>query len=73
MSTIYFGWRLPAFPADDSRGATFVQQIHADASVANQYFESVWVADNFVPWAISGICEIDYCFCFFSDLYARFL
>lgn len=69
MSTIYFGWRLPAFPADDSRGATFIQQIHAAASVANEHFDSVWVADHFIPWATWQQPQVDTLECFTTMAY----
>lgn len=51
MARIKFGWRVPAFPVDSSRGADFVGQIrHTLARIEGQ-FDSAWVSDHFVPWS----------------------
>jgi alkanesulfonate monooxygenase SsuD/methylene tetrahydromethanopterin reductase-like flavin-dependent oxidoreductase (luciferase family) len=51
MSEVEFGWRLPAFPVDGSRGAEFVQQIVENLTQVQGRFQSAWVADHFIPWA----------------------
>ncbi len=51
MTQIKFGWRVPAFPVDDSRGTTFVDQIAQNLERAQGKFASAWVADHFIPWA----------------------
>ncbi|MCJ7702274.1 MAG: LLM class flavin-dependent oxidoreductase [Anaerolineales bacterium] len=50
MSEIKFGIRIPAFPLDDSRGQTFRDQIIDALAVLEGQFNSVWVADHFIPW-----------------------
>lgn len=51
MTQIKFGWRVPAFPVDDSRDTTFVDQIAQNLERAQGKFASAWVADHFIPWA----------------------
>lgn len=51
MTTIKFGWRVPAFPVDESRGQTFVDQITNTLEQVQGKFASAWVADHFIPWA----------------------
>lgn len=51
MAEIKFGWRVPAFPVDDSRRSTFVDQITNTLDRIQGHFDSAWVADHFIPWA----------------------
>lgn len=51
MNAIKFGWRVPAFPVDQSRGQTFVKQITDTLDLVHDQFDSAWVADHFIPWA----------------------
>lgn len=51
MTSVKFGWRVPAFPVDDSRGSTFVDQITDTLDRVQGRFDSAWVADHFIPWA----------------------
>src|SRR5438876_3762888 len=49
---VEFGWRVPDFPVDGTRGAAFLAQIHENlAAVQEGRFASAWVADHVVPWA----------------------
>lgn len=69
MARVQFGWRLPAFPADDSRGATFIRQIHEMLELAEAHFDSVWVADHFIPWARWQAPNVDTLECFSTMAY----
>lgn len=51
MSSVKFGWRVPAFPVDGSQGPQFVEQIANTLDKIQEQFDSAWVADHFVPWA----------------------
>jgi alkanesulfonate monooxygenase SsuD/methylene tetrahydromethanopterin reductase-like flavin-dependent oxidoreductase (luciferase family) len=51
MTQIEFGWRVPAFPVDGSKGTEFVQQIMDNLGQIQGKFDSAWVADHFIPWA----------------------
>lgn len=51
MSPIKFGWRVPTFPVDESRGSTFTDQITHTLERVQDSFDSAWVADHFIPWA----------------------
>jgi alkanesulfonate monooxygenase SsuD/methylene tetrahydromethanopterin reductase-like flavin-dependent oxidoreductase (luciferase family) len=48
---IKFGWRIPDFPLDRTRGHTFTQQIVSVLDEIHEYFNSAWEADHFIPWA----------------------
>lgn len=48
---IHFGWRIPDFPLDDTRGQEFTNQITSILDVIHPYFDSAWEADHFIPWA----------------------
>jgi alkanesulfonate monooxygenase SsuD/methylene tetrahydromethanopterin reductase-like flavin-dependent oxidoreductase (luciferase family) len=78
MSTAYateFGWRVPDFPTDQTRGQTFIGQIHEYlAAVQESGFASAWVADHFVPWASWQDVETDTVECWTTLTYlaARF-
>jgi alkanesulfonate monooxygenase SsuD/methylene tetrahydromethanopterin reductase-like flavin-dependent oxidoreductase (luciferase family) len=47
---IKFGIRLPAFPLDESRRGQFRGQIFSYLSRLDGQFDSVWIADHFIPW-----------------------
>ena len=51
MNPIKFGWRVPAFPADNTRGQAFFAQITDTLDQIHTDFDSAWVADHFIPWA----------------------
>jgi len=51
MTKVKFGWRVPAFPVDQSRGATFIHEIVHTLTQIQDSFDSAWVADHFIPWA----------------------
>lgn len=51
MSSIQFGWRVPAFPVDGSNSTEFVEQVHHNLQQIEGKFDSAWVADHFIPWA----------------------
>jgi alkanesulfonate monooxygenase SsuD/methylene tetrahydromethanopterin reductase-like flavin-dependent oxidoreductase (luciferase family) len=49
---VEFGWRVPDFPVDGTRGRAFAEQIDENLAAAEEDgFASAWVADHFVPWA----------------------
>ncbi len=50
MNPIKFGVRLPAFPLDNSQGAVFRDQIVDTLAALEGRFNSIWVADHFIPW-----------------------
>jgi alkanesulfonate monooxygenase SsuD/methylene tetrahydromethanopterin reductase-like flavin-dependent oxidoreductase (luciferase family) len=45
-----FGLRIPAFPLNDSRKGTFRDEIFSYLDRLQGKFDSVWVADHFIPW-----------------------
>ncbi len=47
----HFGWRVPDFPVDGTKGRAFVDQIVENLDALRGSFASAWVADHFVPWA----------------------
>lgn len=59
MTNVKFGWRVPAFPVDGSRGSTFVDQITNTLERIQGGFDSAWVADHFIPWAESEADDTD--------------
>lgn len=48
---IGFGWRIPDFPVDGTRGIAFVHQITATLEALRGNFTAAWAADHFIPWA----------------------
>ena len=49
--SVKFGWRVPTFPLDGSRGGTFRDQIYAYLDAIHGRFASAWVGDHFfVAW-----------------------
>ncbi len=69
MAPIKFGWRAPAFPADSSRRATFVNQITNTLHKIENTFDSFWIADHFVPWANFIADDVDTLECWTSICY----
>ncbi len=51
MSNLKFGWHMPSFPVDGSRGPAFVEQIEQTLQFIQPHFDSVWVDDHLMPWA----------------------
>ena len=50
MGSVKFGIRIPAFPLNDSRGGLFRNGIVNFLEALRGKYDSVWVADHFVPW-----------------------
>jgi alkanesulfonate monooxygenase SsuD/methylene tetrahydromethanopterin reductase-like flavin-dependent oxidoreductase (luciferase family) len=50
MQNVKFGIRIPAFPFNDSRKGEFRDEILNYLTQCDGKFDSVWVADHFVPW-----------------------
>ena len=50
MNDVKFGLRIPAFPLNDSRGNRFRDEIVAYLTALEADYDSLWVADHFVPW-----------------------
>jgi F420-dependent oxidoreductase-like protein len=50
MKRVKFGLRIPAFPLNDSRKGDFREEILNFLTRLDGAFDSVWVADHFVPW-----------------------
>jgi alkanesulfonate monooxygenase SsuD/methylene tetrahydromethanopterin reductase-like flavin-dependent oxidoreductase (luciferase family) len=48
---VRFGWRIPDFPVNDSRGKEFGEQVLRALDEVHEGFDSAWQADHFVPWA----------------------
>jgi alkanesulfonate monooxygenase SsuD/methylene tetrahydromethanopterin reductase-like flavin-dependent oxidoreductase (luciferase family) len=48
---IQFGWRIPDFPLDRTRGNAFTRQIVDFLDAFHEHFDSAWEADHFIPWA----------------------
>jgi alkanesulfonate monooxygenase SsuD/methylene tetrahydromethanopterin reductase-like flavin-dependent oxidoreductase (luciferase family) len=46
-----FGLRIPSFPVDGSSAQEFTSQIIKFLTDLEQFFDSVWVDDHFIPWA----------------------
>lgn len=69
MTSVKFGWRIPAFPVDGSRGATFARQITNSLQAVHTHFDSAWVADHVVPWATFVNSDVDTLECFTSMSY----
>lgn len=59
MRDVKFGWRVPAFPADDSRGPEFLAQITETLRRIEGQFDSAWIADHFIPWADFVADDVD--------------
>ncbi len=50
MKKVKFGIRIPAFPLNDSRKGVFRDEILKTLTLFDRKYDSVWVADHFVPW-----------------------
>lgn len=51
MATIKFGWHMPSFPTDGSRGVVFLDQIINTLERIQGNFVSAWADDHVHPWA----------------------
>lgn len=51
MGRIGFGWRIPEFPVNGTRGPEFVAQIVCSLEKVEKSFESAWLSDHLIPWA----------------------
>lgn len=51
MNDAGFGWRSPDFPTDGSSATAFRQQFFDTLDQIHTHYDTVWVADHFVPWA----------------------
>lgn len=69
MANIKFGWRVPAFPVDGSRGSAFIEQITRTLDRVQGRFDSAWVADHFIPWAGFVPDDVDTLECWTSIAY----
>lgn len=69
MSTIQFGWRIPAFPVDGSQGTAFVKQITDSLNALHSHYDSAWIADHVVPWASFVDSDVDTLECFTAMSY----
>jgi alkanesulfonate monooxygenase SsuD/methylene tetrahydromethanopterin reductase-like flavin-dependent oxidoreductase (luciferase family) len=70
-----FGWRVPDFPAGNTRGHAFMAQIEENLAAAQEGgFASAWIADHFVPWPRWEDVETDNMECWTTLTYftARF-
>jgi alkanesulfonate monooxygenase SsuD/methylene tetrahydromethanopterin reductase-like flavin-dependent oxidoreductase (luciferase family) len=48
---IGFGWRIPEFPIDGTRGSEFIAQILSSLKRVEESFDSAWLSDHMIPWA----------------------
>jgi alkanesulfonate monooxygenase SsuD/methylene tetrahydromethanopterin reductase-like flavin-dependent oxidoreductase (luciferase family) len=69
MSDVQFGWRVPAFPVDESRRMTFINQITNTLQKIDGKFDAFWIADHFVPWADFVPDDVDTLECWTSLSY----
>ncbi len=63
MGSVKFGWHLPSFPVDGSRGPAFSEQIEATLARVEHAFDSAWMDDHFIPWAAWQSPETPYLEC----------
>lgn len=52
MTTLKFGWHLHSFPVDGSDAGAFRTQLHETLDYVQDHFDSVWVDDHVMPWAV---------------------
>lgn len=52
MSDIKIGWHLHAFPVDGSGATEFRSQLANTLDYIHDHFDSVWVDDHMMPWAV---------------------
>ncbi len=72
---VEFGWRVPEFPTDTTRGHAFMVQVGEHLAAAEDGgFASAWVADHFVPFPAWQDVETDNVECWTTLTYlaARF-
>jgi len=51
VGKIGFGWRIPEFPINGTRGQEFVAQIVRSLERVEGAFDSAWLSDHMIPWA----------------------
>lgn len=51
MGKISFGWRIPEYPVDGTRGQQFIDQILHSLEKVEESFCSAWLSDHMIPWA----------------------
>ncbi|HIE23638.1 MAG TPA: LLM class flavin-dependent oxidoreductase [Candidatus Korarchaeota archaeon] len=51
MSEVKFGWRIPSFPVNGSKGKKFIRQILRSLEENEGKYDSAWISDHFIPWA----------------------
>ena len=51
MGRIGFGWRIPEFPINGTRGPEFVAEILRSLERVEGSFDSAWLSDHMIPWA----------------------
>jgi len=56
---IGFGWRIPEFPVNGTRGREFVAQILRSLERVEESFDSAWLSDHMIPWADWQSPDID--------------
>ena len=47
---IGFGWRIPEFPVNGTRGPELVSQILRSLRRVEEGFDSAWLSDHMIPW-----------------------
>lgn len=48
---VKFGWRIPSFPVNGSKGSDFIEHVVRYLKEIEGDFDSAWISDHFVPWA----------------------
>jgi len=51
VGRIGFGWRIPEFPINGTRGLEFVAEILRSLERVEGTFDSAWLSDHMIPWA----------------------
>jgi len=50
LGRIGFGWRVPEFPVNGTRGKEFIAQILSSLERVERNFDSAWLSDHMIPW-----------------------
>lgn len=74
--TLQFGWHLHSFPVDGSEPGAFRSQLYQTLDAIHADFDSVWVDDHMMPWAVWQSNETPYVECLstiahFAALYPK--
>jgi len=56
---ISFGWRIPEYPINGTKGPEFVAQILHSLGRVEESFDSAWLSDHMIPWADWQSWDID--------------